>query len=81
MRLSLPLLLALALFVSLWHPGPPARAQGRIYEGPIVDTHAHLEADGGVTIEGLMALYDQTGVRGAWVAGLPWMLATRAWEV
>ena len=50
------------------------------YAGPIVDTHAHLEAESGVTIDTFLALYDQVGVKGGWMMGLPWMLATDAWE-
>jgi len=50
------------------------------YPGPLVDTHAHLEAESGVTIETFLALYDQVGVKGGWMMGVPWMLATDAWE-
>src|SRR3712207_1058653 len=56
------------------------QAQRPPYSGPIVDTHAHLEAEIGVGIEPYMALYDQTGVKGGWMMGVPWMLATEAWE-
>jgi hypothetical protein len=45
-----------------------------------VDAHAHLEVESGVSADTLMALYDQVGVRGAWVFGLPWQRATDAWE-
>jgi len=56
--------------VPLWSQQP--------YTGPLVDAHAHLEAESGVTAEALLALYDETGVRGAWLFGFPWSVAADA---
>ena len=61
-------------------PWPVVEAQSEPYRGPLVDAHAHLDAESGVDADTLMALYDQVGVRGAWVFGLPWQVATTAWE-
>jgi hypothetical protein len=65
-------------------PGrPAAEAQGEpppAYSGPLVDSHAHLEASTPVSPDLLMALYDAVGVRGAWLFGVPWSTATDAWE-
>ena len=76
---------ALAVLWSVLWPGWTAAATAPVaqaprYAGPIVDTHAHLEAESGVGIDTFMALYDQTGVKGGWMMGVPWMLATEAWE-
>jgi hypothetical protein len=78
----LALAAALALLAALGLPGytAPGSAQEQAYGGPLVDTHAHLEAQTGVTADLLMGLYDQVGIRGAWVFGLPWSEATSAWE-
>src|SRR5207302_7557662 len=45
------------------------------YDGPIVDAHAHLNWDAGVSIDQLMALYDAGGVQAALLFGYPWQLA------
>jgi hypothetical protein len=57
---------------------PVARAASRDYSGPLVDAHAHLEGDSGVSAEGLLGLYDETGVRAAWLFGSPWSVAAEA---
>jgi hypothetical protein len=63
-------------------PGAQPRALGRsgqgLYTGPLADAHAHLEADSGVSAEGLLGLYDEVGVRGAWLFGSPWSIAADA---
>jgi len=48
------------------------------YDGGFVDAHAHLNWDAGVNIDGLMALYDASGVQGAMLFGYPWQLAAAA---
>jgi hypothetical protein len=50
------------------------------YAGRLVDTHAHLEASTPVSADLLLSLYDAVGVRGAWLFGVPWSVATNAWE-
>jgi hypothetical protein len=54
---------------------PPAQAP---YEGPLVDSHGHLDADSGADGDTLIAVYDATGVRGGWVFGVPWTRAATA---
>jgi hypothetical protein len=49
-----------------------------VYAGPFVDVHAHLNWDAGVTADQLISLYDTAGVRGAFLFGYPWQLATDA---
>jgi hypothetical protein len=61
----------------LMRESAPLRSQ-QAYAGPLVDAHAHLEAESGVSAEALLALYDETGVRGAWLFGFPWSLAADA---
>jgi Amidohydrolase len=74
-RGAVRLLLATTALVALpWHP---ARAD-TLYDGPLVDAHAHLRWDAGVSIDQLMALYDGAGVQGALLFGQPWPLATDA---
>jgi hypothetical protein len=58
----------------------PVRAQGAAYQGPLVDSHAHLDRAVGVPSDSLLALYDANGVRGGWVFGVPWQEATEAWQ-
>jgi hypothetical protein len=73
----------LALLVAATPAQPAAQAPSESatpYQGPIVDTHAHLEASTPVSVDLLLALYDAVGVRGAWVFGVPWSTATSAWE-
>lgn len=83
-RVALLLVLLLWAGVVLRFEAPAVAAQPSAqqppYSGPLVDTHAHLEAESGVTIDTYMALYDQVGVKGGWMMGVPWMLATDAWE-
>ncbi len=52
---------------SCWDPGRPARPRGKKYDGPIVDTHAHLHVpeEGGLTDQHLgdiLAAARQAGV-------------------
>jgi hypothetical protein len=76
----LGLALVAAAFVGLLLLRPLAHAQGSRYDGPLVDTHGHLDVDGNTNPDTLIALYDRGGVRGGWVFGWPWTLATGAWE-
>lgn len=55
-----------------------ARGAASPYGGPLVDAHAHLEADSGVSAEALLGLYDEIGVRAAWLFGSPWSIAAEA---
>lgn len=48
------------------------------YDGPLVDAHAHLRRGTGPPIDELLGLYDGAGVRGAYLFGEPWPLATEA---
>jgi Tat protein secretion system quality control protein TatD with DNase activity len=79
LRSALAALIGL-LLVPLFMSWPAADALGQEYDGPIVDAHSHLEDESGVSLDTLMSLYDQVGVRGAWVMGVPWQRATNAWE-
>jgi hypothetical protein len=79
-RLGIGALVALLVGIAVVLLPWPVRAQGASYRGPIVDSHAHLDADNGVQPDVLMALHDANGVRGAWVFGYPWQRATEAWE-
>lgn len=56
-----------------------ARAAGP-YDGPLVDVHAHLRTGIAPGIGKLMAMYDQVGIKGAWVFGDPWSLAENAYS-
>ena len=71
---------AVVLLVALGLPWPAAHAQRPPYQGPLVDSHAHLDAATGVGAETLIELYDTAGVRGGWVFGAPWSVARDAWE-
>lgn len=51
---------------------------GGAYDGPLIDAHAHLRRGVGPSIEGLLGLYDAAGVRGAFLFGEPWPVATEA---
>ena len=54
-----------------------ARAQGP-YAGPFVDAHSHLKAGFGPTADELIGLYDGAGVRGVFLFGEPWQVASDA---
>jgi hypothetical protein len=80
---ALALTLALALVGATLPERPAVQAQGDAptpYTGSLVDTHAHLEASTPVSADLLLSLYDTVGVRGAWLFGVPWSIATSAWE-
>src|SRR3954447_16709393 len=82
-RLVAAVALGAALLLASLPTRPAAQAQNEpppAYAGPLVDTHAHLEAATPVSPDLLMALYDTVGVRGAWTFGVPWSTATSAWE-
>src|SRR4051812_24598313 len=50
-----------------------------VYDGPLIDAHAHLKDGVGTDAAGLLALYDGAGsVRGAFLFGEPWSAATAA---
>jgi len=49
-----------------------------LYDGPLVDAHAHLKDGVGTDAAGLLALYDAAGVRGALLFGEPWPIASAA---
>jgi hypothetical protein len=51
-----------------------ARADGA-YDGPFVDSHAHVNWDAGVNIDQLMALYHAARVHAALLFVYPWQLA------
>jgi hypothetical protein len=81
--LALMLAAGVAVAAAALPARPAAHAQGQApapYAGPLVDTHAHLDASTPVSADLLMSLYDAVGVRGAWVFGVPWSVATSAWE-
>jgi hypothetical protein len=81
--LAVTLAAGLALLAAALPARPAVQAQAQPavpYTGPLVDTHAHLESSTPVSADLLMSLYDATGVRGAWLFGVPWSLATSAWE-
>ncbi|HEY7066291.1 MAG TPA: amidohydrolase family protein [Chloroflexota bacterium] len=74
---------ALALLLTLRPEQPAAGAQepaSQPYQGPLVDSHAHLDASTPVSADLLLSLYDAVGVRGAWLFGAPWSQATDAWQ-
>jgi len=74
---------AVALLVGALPVRPAVHAQSDTpgpYAGPLVDAHAHLEASTPVSVDLLLALYDAVDVRGAWLFGVPWSVATNAWE-
>src|SRR5437763_1762657 len=48
------------------------------YDGPLIDAHAHLKDGVGTDAAGLLALYDGAAVRGAFLFGEPWSVATAA---
>jgi hypothetical protein len=54
-----------------------AEAAG-LYDGPLVDAHAHLKDGVGPDPSGLLALHDRIGVQGAFLFGEPWPTATAA---
>jgi hypothetical protein len=68
---------ALLVSSTLALPWRAARADSA-YDGPFIDTHAHLRWDAGASIDDLIALYDGAGVQAALVFGEPWPLATDA---
>src|SRR5436190_22988618 len=73
----------LALLVAALPARPALEAQTvppTPYQGPLVDAHAHLEASTLVSADLLLSLYDAAGVRGVWLFGAPWSIATSAWE-
>jgi Tat protein secretion system quality control protein TatD with DNase activity len=80
MRALWPGLLAILALALAWRAPLLAGAQAAPYRGPLVDTHLHLEAESGVDINTVIALYDAVGVRGGWAMGVPWQRATDAWE-
>lgn len=57
---------------------PEAFAQGRRYDGRLVDAHGHVYWDGFSDVPALMRLYAQAGVDGCWLFSVPWTLAADA---
>jgi hypothetical protein len=55
-----------------------AASAAGVYDGPLVDAHAHLKAGLGPDPAGLLALHDRVGIRGALLFGEPWSIATAA---
>jgi hypothetical protein len=51
---------------------------GGPYGGPLVDAHTHLRPGAGVSVHDLIGLYDAAGVRGVFLFGEPWAIATEA---
>jgi hypothetical protein len=48
------------------------------YQGALIDAHAHLSGETGLTIDWLIGLFDAAGIQGALLFGLPWPQATDA---
>ncbi len=71
---------ALAMTLVRLQERAAAEDSAAVYDGPIIDSHAHLDAAVGIDPATLVALWDAVGVRGGWVFGYPWPTATAAWE-
>jgi hypothetical protein len=58
--------------------GARSAAAAGPYAGPLIDAHTHLRLGSGSSIDDVIGLYDEAGVRGVLLFGEPWPIATEA---